>query len=919
MKKLIMVLLSILIIVGLTGIVVPDFSPSTPAAGAPAVRSETRNVLVEDFTADWCSPCRAATANMEPVISDVGEENFILVAFHVSDTDAMATAETKARGTAYGVSPIPHIEFDSEIQRIGTQSSAQYRADYDTRRAVPSKLLMKSGGVINGNKAIIDIDIQNTGGLSGGSLKLNYVLMEDAVDGESSYGTFNDVVRDIIVDDISTSDFPIQRSKEFTISSSWDSAKLTAAIFVQTGVNGEVHQAKFEDFDGPLNAAPTVSMAAKTEITINEDEVYNLNAAEIFNDPEGDPLTISIDPATHFTSEITGTTVKLTPEADWNGEESITVYATDGGFHTPVPHTIKFTVTPVNDAPMALEETKTIYMLEDSVNKDLILDNQFTDVDGDTLTYSVEGNTNLAVNIMSDSSVEIDATGEFVGQELITFKATDPSGAVGPWNVNVDVGGVNDGPLVTPESAMADFSFDEDTVDTSRDLSNVFIDPENDKLYYGYESNKYIDVKIDDDGTVTLTPLKNWYGKETITFKAKDQYSSYEKDDVEITVLPVNDAPVPEEVFEITIDEDVEYTYIFEASDVENDKVTFETNIRSKVKGLEKGKNYFFDESTGEMTLTATNEMVGIYTIQLKVQDDGSPSRESDPIDFTLYIENTNDVPRDVMIIEPAPGAVFKKGAKINFLGSADDYDLSIPDTEEKLNFQWRSDNVLGLIGQTESFSISSLDVGEHRITLTVYDSMNDANSASVTITIIEDESIATPTTTDKGDSKSSMSSLWWIIAALIVVIVVVLFVTMIFTRKKKPQLTPEEEQLQSYYDQLQEQGMLEAQTQMYGYQQPAGMGYGYQEQQMPMYPQQQMQMPMYPQQQAAYPQPTVQQQPMMPTPQPAQPPVSALQPQPTPVPQLPPGPAQPQPEVDVNGQQGQNPSQQPKDWQWNF
>jgi hypothetical protein len=388
-----------------------------------------------------------------------------------------------------------------------------------------------------------------------------------------------------------------------------------------------------------------------------------------------------------------------------------------------------------------------------------------------------------------------------------------------------------------------------------------------------------------------------------------------------VTVLPINDAPVPKEIFDITINEDEEYTYIFEATDVEADTITFETNIRSKVKGLEKGKNYFFDERTGEMTITATNEMVGEYQIQLKVKDDGSPPKESDPIDFILYIDNTNDIPKNVQIIEPAPGAVFQKDDKINFLGSAEDDDLLIPDSEEILMYQWRSDKVIGLIGNSEQFSYEKLTVGEHKITLTVYDSMNDASSTSVTITIQGDTEGVTKIDPKEGsDEDSVMSNLWWILAALVVVIVFVLVITMVFMRKKKPELTPEEQQLQSYYEQLQSQGTFE-ETPMYGYgyQQPGMMGSTYPQTQ---YPQQQF----YPQQQTAYPQPTAQPQPQpVVSPQAPAPAkvVGVIEPKVQKAPQLPPASENlqdlPKTKPVTTPTATKEQASKPKDWNWNY
>jgi uncharacterized membrane protein len=77
-----------------------------------------------------------------------------------------------------------------------------------------------------------------------------------------------------------------------------------------------------------------------------------LNLATAFEDPDGDPITWSVDPAPlHFVVEIDEATgrVTLTPEENWNGAEEITFFASDGEFRASQKVTV--TVLPINDIP----------------------------------------------------------------------------------------------------------------------------------------------------------------------------------------------------------------------------------------------------------------------------------------------------------------------------------------------------------------------------------------------------------------------------------------------------------------------------------------------------------------------------------------------------------------------------------------
>ncbi|UCH89021.1 MAG: tandem-95 repeat protein [Thermoplasmata archaeon] len=923
MKRITIVLLSLLVIMGflgLTGMMIPEISPTAPAQAAPEARGETRVVLAERFTATWCGFCPNAAGGLAQLQNEVGIDNLVALAYHVSDD--LATTDTEARATAYGVSGIPDVFFDATLRETGAGSVSgaytAYKGHYDARRAVSSNLKMESGGTISGNQANIEVQIEAVGSVSG-SFNLRYVLYEDSI----SLGgdTYNNVVRSMKSESISASDFPLSKSTQFTIDGTWSSGNLGAAVFVQTGTNGEVLQAKYEDFNGPLNQPPVVKPGAKTEITSDEDVVIELNLGEYFSDPESDTLSYDVDTSTHFDYDLTSPpTLKLTPALNWYGTEDVTVKAQDSEYHDWVSHTIKIIVSPVNDAPIAIEDNLDFSMAEDSIYREIKLNDVFSDPEEDDLTYSVTGNTYLTVNIMSDSTAEIDSTGEFAGKETITFVATDPSGDFGTKDVTVSVSGKNDMPEV--KVFMDDITFNEDEIYDLLDLSVHFVDPDGDKLYFSYEGNKNIGIDIDTNGLVTFTPRKNWNGKEVITFKATDKLSPNVEEDVTVKVEAVNDPPVPVEVYSITIIEDIEYTYLFEATDIENDPLTFDTNIRSKVKGLVLNDNYFFNKDTGEMTITATNEMVGVYTVQLTA-DDGDLT--SDPIEFKLTIENLNDAPRDVKIISPETAKVYDEGESIVFIGTAEDDDENVPTADEKLTYLWKSD-IDGTLGQGSELTYSDLSVGEHTITLEVRDNMNEVTSASVTITVKTQgggggPDSSTPSDLGAGDDSWS-SNLWWIIAAIVITIIVVVLITVMFMAKKKPELTPEEKQLNAYYDQLQQQGMLEQSPAMYGYQHQPMMAYGaYPQQQQMMMQQQPMVVPQQPFMQQPQAAATIQPQ----APAPAQE-IRPLQPSTQAAPQLPPARDLPQdlpktkpvtnPQPDTPRVQA-NP--QPKDWNWNY
>ncbi len=76
------------------------------------------------------------------------------------------------------------------------------------------------------------------------------------------------------------------------------------------------------------------------------------------------------------------------------------------------------------------------------------LDNYFTDPDQDSLFFSY-GFTHLIVTINSDHTVDMQAEAGFTGQETVTFRATDPTGAIAEDTILVTVIPINDPPVFT--------------------------------------------------------------------------------------------------------------------------------------------------------------------------------------------------------------------------------------------------------------------------------------------------------------------------------------------------------------------------------------------------------------------------------------------------------------------------------------
>ncbi len=90
---------------------------------------------------------------------------------------------------------------------------------------------------------------------------------------------------------------------------------------------------------------------------------------------------------------------------------------------------------------IVLEENSTIYDAFD-------LDDYFIDRDHDSLFFS-SGYFNIIVDIKENNSVDITAIGQWIGNELVTFRAEDPIGAIVEDTITVTVIPRNDGPVIS--------------------------------------------------------------------------------------------------------------------------------------------------------------------------------------------------------------------------------------------------------------------------------------------------------------------------------------------------------------------------------------------------------------------------------------------------------------------------------------
>jgi hypothetical protein len=143
------------------------------------------------------------------------------------------------------------------------------------------------------------------------------------------------------------------------------------------------------------------------------------------SDTEGDTLTYVIEsPPSHGTLTCSGgNSCVYTPAPNYNGPDAFT-WSADDGHAGHVSADVDITVTPVNDAPQALDTSATTDE-EVPVAVPLLAN----DVDGDAITYSIVSGPSSGTISISGATATYTPAVDFNGVDTFIYRATDPSGA----------------------------------------------------------------------------------------------------------------------------------------------------------------------------------------------------------------------------------------------------------------------------------------------------------------------------------------------------------------------------------------------------------------------------------------------------------------------------------------------------------
>ena len=349
----------------------------------------------------------------------------------------------------------------------------------------------------------------------------------------------------------------------------------------------------------PVNDAP---VAVDDETTMAEDTVSGpIYVMANDSDPDGDTLSMwgrVIMPSFGSLEWVPAQSAFFyTPNPDRHGPDYFTYRIVDGHGGSAMAR-VNITVTPVNDPPMAEDDSVT-------TNEDtpIMIVPFFNDSDIDGLVLSVieitQPSHGLAVINPDQRTLTYTPAANYNGADFFLYTISDGAGGTDQATVNIAVTSVNDPPVAVQDSAATA----EDTPVTIPVLAND-TDPENDALSVtGFSEPSHGAAVVNPDGTITYSPASNYSGSDSFTYTASDGNGGSAIAAVYITVTAVNDPPAAVDDL-LTVLEDGpagSVNVLTNDSDVEGNALTV-TGYTQPAHG-----SVMEDESPGVLTYTPTS------------------------------------------------------------------------------------------------------------------------------------------------------------------------------------------------------------------------------------------------------------------------------------------------------------------------
>lgn len=335
------------------------------------------------------------------------------------------------------------------------------------------------------------------------------------------------------------------------------------ALFVDTG-DGNGTLLYNPDFDVVIHPA-TSSVFNNVDVSCSDgfttvNDLHDVTVTDENRDPEPNDLTLEVDEDTPLPivlsgSDLDGDSITITtvgvlppgldcsglpncsynPPLNFNGQVSFQ-FQVDDPFGGSKIGDVVINVLPVNDPPIA--DPQTVGPIDEDGATPLAITLTGSDVDFDTLTFSIESTANLKGTLDCPSLPNCEYTPtdlHFNGNTSFTFKVDDGNGEMDTTTITVQVAAVNDPPTAGDISGS---TLQDTDVILNLPVSDVDISREGDTLTCSEGVPGAANGTLSFNGCqLTYTPDFDFVGQDVFNYDVCDLAGSCDTAEVTIDVL----------------------------------------------------------------------------------------------------------------------------------------------------------------------------------------------------------------------------------------------------------------------------------------------------------------------------------------------------------------------------------------------
>ncbi|MBT0091195.1 tandem-95 repeat protein [Vibrio alginolyticus] len=468
------------------------------------------------------------------------------------------------------------------------------------------------------------------------SIDLNTAFSDvDNADGELTFSVSgNSNIQVAIVNGIAT----------ITPTADWNGSE--ALTFTATDTSGESVSQTVN-----FTVAPVADIVAdKATVVEDTPTIIKVLGNDTF---EGDDKVVSLDtnngPANGTVSVNPDGSVTYTPNDNYHGTDSFTYIVTSGGVSEST--TVNVDVTPVNDAPVAKDDTAITD--EDTPVTIDVLPND-TDIDGDKLSIQSASVPEAQGTVeIVDGKLVFTPAENFNGDAEITYTITDGS-LTDQAKVAVTVNPVNDAPTIKVDAveSITEDAVNTDTVVATLEVADIDTPEEQLTVSLENNSNGYFalvgdEVKLTQAGVDAVNNDELNLKDLTISASVSDGVNPTVSDSDSLIVNRVNDAPTVDNVISDQVLAEDFTIYTIDLNDAFKDS---DSALNFSVSG---NSNVLVSIENGIATISPTADWNGSEALTFTATD---PSGESVSQTVNFTVAPVADIVADkATVVEDTP------------------------------------------------------------------------------------------------------------------------------------------------------------------------------------------------------------------------------------------------------------------------